>query len=153
MDFFFLNESYFIAEFLNYSNYLNTYWLVWYSNGRFVSGCHMVWYLNGGLKSGLKKACWKSKMSGIWMVCQVTWLYHMNTWHPYCPLFRCLEFRWLLLSPIFKFVKSCPVDKCSVFQSHFDFTFWKTGPVFKWHLKHSKTGLVFKWLNQLKSVQ
>ena len=33
-----------------YSNHLNT-GLVWYSNGRFVSGCQMVWYLNGGLKN------------------------------------------------------------------------------------------------------
>ena len=32
-----------------YSNHLNT-GLVWYWNGRFVSGCQMVWYLNGGLK-------------------------------------------------------------------------------------------------------
>ena len=40
--------------FINYSNHLNT-GLVWYSKGRFVSGCQMVWYLNGGLKTRLKK--------------------------------------------------------------------------------------------------
>ena len=37
-----------------YSDHLNTR-LVWYLNGRFVSGCQMVWYSNGGLKTGLKK--------------------------------------------------------------------------------------------------
>ena len=37
-----------------YSNHPNT-GLVWYSNGRFVSGCQMVRYLNGGLKTGQKK--------------------------------------------------------------------------------------------------
>ena len=37
-----------------YSNHLNT-GLVWYSNGRFVSGCQMVRYSNGGQKTGLKK--------------------------------------------------------------------------------------------------
>ena len=36
----------------------------------------MVLYSNGGLKTGLKKACLWSKMFGIWMVCQVGWLYH-----------------------------------------------------------------------------
>ena len=40
----------------NYSNHLNT-GPIWYSNGRFVSGCQMVWYSNVGLKTGLKKAC------------------------------------------------------------------------------------------------
>ena len=44
--------------------HLNTE-LVWYSNGRFVSGCQMVRYSNGGLKTGLQKACLWSKMSGI----------------------------------------------------------------------------------------
>ena len=29
--------------------------LVWFSNGRFVSGCQMVQYLNGGLKIELKE--------------------------------------------------------------------------------------------------
>ena len=48
----------------SYSNHLNTK-LVWYSNGRFVSGCEMVRYSNGGLKTGLKKVCLWSKMSGI----------------------------------------------------------------------------------------
>ena len=38
-----------------YSNHLNIR-LVWYSDGRFVSGCQVVWYLKGGLKSGLKKS-------------------------------------------------------------------------------------------------
>ena len=38
-----------------YSNHLKT-GLVWYSNGRFVSGCQMVRYSNGGLKTGLKKS-------------------------------------------------------------------------------------------------
>ena len=47
-----------------YSNHLNN-GLVWYSNGRFVSGCQMVRYSSGGLKTGLKKACLWSKLSGI----------------------------------------------------------------------------------------
>ena len=41
-------------------------------NRRFVAGCQMVQNLNGGLKTGLKKACSWSKMSGIQMVRQVT---------------------------------------------------------------------------------
>ena len=73
-----------------YSNHLNT-GLVRYLNGRFVSGCQMVRYTNGGLKTGLKKACLWFKMSGIWMVCQVMWLYHLNTGHPYS-----LVFRWII---------------------------------------------------------
>ena len=77
-----------------YSNHLKT-GLVLYSNGRFVSGCQMVRYL-GGMKTVLKKACLWSKMSSIQMVHQVTWLYHLNAGHPYCPVFRCLVFRWLL---------------------------------------------------------
>ena len=60
------------------------------------SGCQMIQYLNGGLKTGLKKACLWSKISGIQMVHQVTGLYHLNTGHPYCLVFRCLVFRWLL---------------------------------------------------------
>ena len=46
--------------------------LVWYLNGRIVSCCQMVRYSIGGLKTGLKKACLWSKMSGIGMVRQVT---------------------------------------------------------------------------------
>ena len=46
-----------------YSNHLNT-GLVWYLNGRFVSGGQMVRYSNGGLKIGIKKPVW-FKMSGI----------------------------------------------------------------------------------------
>ena len=38
-------------------------------------------------KRGVKKSLW-SKMSGIQMVCQVIWLYHLNTVHSYCPVFR-----------------------------------------------------------------
>ena len=57
--------------------------LVWYLIGRFGSGCQMVVILD-------------SKKSGIWMVCQVTWLYHMNNGQSYCPEFRYLIFRWLL---------------------------------------------------------
>ena len=56
----------------------------------------MVQYLNGGLKTGLKKPdygpiCpvleWSAKCN-----------YHLNTGHPYCPVFRCLVFRLLLYS-------------------------------------------------------
>ena len=35
--------------------------LVWYSNGRFVSGCQMVGYSNGGLKTRLKKPIYGPK--------------------------------------------------------------------------------------------
>ena len=66
--------------------------LVWYSNGRFVSSCQMVRYWNGGLKTGLKKAFPWSKMSGIQMICPVTWLYHLNTGHPYFPVFRWIRY-------------------------------------------------------------
>ena len=37
-----------------YSKHLNT-GLVWYSNGKFVSGCQTVPYSNGGRKTELKK--------------------------------------------------------------------------------------------------
>ena len=80
--------------FVDYTNHLNT-GLVWYSNG-IVSGCQKVQYSNGGLKTGLEKACLWSKMSGIQMVRQVTWLYHLKTGQPYCLVFRCLVYRWLL---------------------------------------------------------
>ena len=85
-----------------YSNHLNT-GLVWYSKGRFVSGCQMVWYPNGGPKIKLKKACLWSKIFGIWMVRQVTWLYHLNTRCPYYPVFRCSVFRWILYYIFFWF--------------------------------------------------
>ena len=46
----------------------------------------MVRYSNGGLKTGLKKVWLWSKISSIWMV--HSRLYHFNTGHPYCPVFR-----------------------------------------------------------------
>ena len=52
----------------------------------------MVLYLNGGMKTWLKRACLWSKMSGIQMVRQVTWLYHLNTEHPYCRVFRWIRY-------------------------------------------------------------
>ena len=42
----------------------------------------------GGLKTGLKEACLWSKMSGIQIVRQVMWLYHLNIEQPYCEVFR-----------------------------------------------------------------
>ena len=60
-----------------------------------VSGCQMVWYSNGGLKTAVKKVCLWSKIPGIWMVRQVTWLYHWNTGHPYS-----LVFRWIRYSGV-----------------------------------------------------
>ena len=66
-----------------------------YSN-QFVAGFQMVWNSNGGLKTRLKIACLWSVMSGIQMVHQVTVLYYLNIGHPYCSVFRCLVFRWLL---------------------------------------------------------
>ena len=64
-----LNSGQIVSENVNvqisvvqYSNHLNT-GLVWYSNGRFVSGCQMVWYSSVVLKTGL----------------EVKWLYHLNT--------------------------------------------------------------------------
>ena len=59
--------------------------LVWYLNGRFVSGCQMARYSNVGLKKPVYGP----------MVHQVTW-HHLNTGHPYSPVFRCSVFRWLL---------------------------------------------------------
>ena len=78
-----------------YSNHLIT-GLVWYSNGRFVcvqlsNGPVFKWWL----KTRLKKACFRSIMSGIWMVRKVMWLTHLNTGHTYCPVFR-----WLLYVPV-----------------------------------------------------
>ena len=35
-------------------------------------------------------------MSGIRIVRQVMWPYHLNTGHPHSPVFRCSVFRWLL---------------------------------------------------------
>ena len=60
------------GQICKYSNHLNT-GLVWYSNGRFVSGFQIVWYSNGGLKTGPKMYILWSKMSGFQMVCLVTW--------------------------------------------------------------------------------
>ena len=37
-------------------------------------------------------------MSSIQMVRKVMWLYHLNPGHPYCLVFRCSVFRWLLYS-------------------------------------------------------
>ena len=42
------------------SNHLNTR-LVWYSNGRFVSGCQIFRYSNGGLKTRLKNPVYGPK--------------------------------------------------------------------------------------------
>ena len=50
---------------INYSNHLNS-GLVWYSNGRCVSGCQMVWYSNGGLKTGLKKVLFGSNSLNLY---------------------------------------------------------------------------------------
>ena len=52
----------------------------------------MVRYSNGGLKTGMKKACLWSKMSNIQMVGQFTWLYHLNTEHTYCHVFRWVQY-------------------------------------------------------------
>ena len=65
------------------SNHLNT-GLVWFLNGKFVSGCQWVWYLKNALKTGLKKS--------LLMVQNVQYLisqpsHHLNTGHLYCPLF------------------------------------------------------------------
>ena len=39
-------------------------------------------------ENGTEKAWLWSQMSCIWMVHQVTWLYRLNTRHPYCLVFR-----------------------------------------------------------------
>ena len=61
------------ARYVKFSNHLNA-GLVWSSNGRFVSSCHMVQDLIGGLKTGLKKPV-------------------------YCP--KCPVFKWSARSPDF----------------------------------------------------
>ena len=53
-----------------------------------VDLCPVFKYLNGSLKTGLKKS--------LFMFQNVTWLYHLNTRHPYCPVFRGSVLRWLL---------------------------------------------------------
>ena len=50
-------ESCLVGE---YSNHLNT-GLVWFLNGRFVSGSQMARYSHGGQKSGLKKLVYGPK--------------------------------------------------------------------------------------------
>ena len=79
-----------------YSNHLNTR-LVWYSNGRFVSGRQMVRNSNGGLKTGQKKLVygpkcpvfeWSAKASD----------YYLKTRHPYCT--PCTVFRWIRYSGV-----------------------------------------------------
>ena len=35
-------------------------------------------------------------MFGIWVVCQVTWLYHLSTGHPYCPVFTWIRYSGVL---------------------------------------------------------
>ena len=48
-----------------------------------------IWLKYPPLKTGVKKfVCLWSKLSDIWMVRQVMWLYNLNTGHPYCLLFR-----------------------------------------------------------------
>ena len=43
---------------------------------------------NMSAKQNIEKACLWSKMSGIQMVRQVMGLYHLNTRHPKCPVFK-----------------------------------------------------------------
>ena len=44
----------------HHSNHLNIP-LVWFYNGRLVSGCQMVWYSNSDLKTRLKKPVFDPK--------------------------------------------------------------------------------------------
>ena len=78
----------------SHSNHLNTL-LVWYLNGRFVSGCQMVRHSNGSLKTGLKKPVYGPKCP---VFSQVMWVYHLNTRHPYCPVFRWIRYSGVLYS-------------------------------------------------------
>ena len=71
---------------VGYSNHLNTE-LVQYWNDRFVYGCQMVVW----------KPDWKKPVNGP--KCRYLngrQLNHLNTGHPYCPVFRCPVIRWLL---------------------------------------------------------
>ena len=43
-------------------------------------------------ENGTEKACLLSKISGIQILRQVTWLYHLNTRQPYCPVFRWIRY-------------------------------------------------------------
>ena len=84
-----------------YSNHLNTEFLVFkweicvrLSNGRIVSGCKMVELCPVVKWSGIqmveteKNYVYGPKCPVFWMARQVTWLYHLNTGHPNCPVFR-----------------------------------------------------------------
>ena len=49
-------------------------------------------YSNGGRKTRVKKVCLWSKMFLYHMVSQVKWLYHLNTRHPHCTVFRWIHY-------------------------------------------------------------
>ena len=64
--------------------------------------------------------------SGIQIV-QVMWLYHLNTGHPYCLVFRYSVFRWLLYSTITNFFQhsNLNVSLCislrNIYKTHLSF--------------------------------
>ena len=65
-----------------------------------------------------EKASFWSKISGIWMVRQVTWHYHLNNRHPYCRVFRCIRYsgvRYLVVAV----ACSCKNKKLPVKNSRF----------------------------------
>ena len=55
-------------------------------------------------------------MSGIQMVWWVMWLYHLNTGHPYCSLFRCSVFRWILYCTVLNVGKLHHISPPRVFK-------------------------------------
>ena len=84
-----------------YSNHLKT-GLVWYSNGRFVSGCQMVQYLNGGLKTMLKKPVYGPKCQ-VWILnCELQPMLSNIIWSvPFeYQIFKSSVLRWIWYSGV-----------------------------------------------------
>ena len=94
----------------------------------------MVQCSNDSLKTLMKKACFWSKMSSVWMIRQVTWLNYLNTGHPYCPgiqmnpVFRCWVFRWSLYLTL----------KIQIHLNTWQWLFWFSDECSKRALKMSK---------------
>ena len=60
-------------------------------------------------------------MPGIWMVCQFMWLNHLNRGHPYCSVFRWIQYSGVWYS-----------DGYCIFCQKLIFVFFS-----RWHIKYS----------------
>ena len=96
-----------------------------------MSGGQTVRYSNGGLNTGLKKSCLWSTMSGIGMVGQVLWLYHLNARLPKC----LVVFRWHLDSYYTVGIQKPDVSR---FWMADHVQIWNGFSYFKWLLKSGR---------------